>query len=141
MAIKTGSTLFWRKRRKAEDEQRDLPYSKDEHDDDDDNHSSLAWHLDKFPDPSVSFSLPTRSFSPSSEHSSFTASPEWRESGSSHITSVLSALIRDVEALSEGLDEIQTDIRSLSLSKHLRSPRRNLRPQRTPKAGLHACNP
>jgi len=102
------------------DEQNDPLHEQDEHDDDDDNHSSLAWHLDKFPDPSVSFSLSTRSFSPSSEHSSFTASPEWRESGSSHITSVLSTLIRDVEALSEGLDEMQADIRNLGLSKYLR---------------------
>jgi len=104
---------------KLEDERHDPLH---EQDDDDDSRSSLAWHLDKFPNPSVSVSLPNRSFSPSSEHSSFTASPEWRESGSSHVTSVLSALIEDVEALSEGLDEIQADIRNLRLSKYLRSP-------------------
>lgn len=103
-----------------EDEER-LRDSLYEPEGDDDDHSSLAWHLDNFPNPSTSFSLPTRSLSPSSEHSSFTASPEWRESGSSHITSVLSALIGDVEALSEGLDEIQADIRNLNLSKYLRS--------------------
>ena len=117
MAIKDGLDAIL----EEEDEQHDLLYEQVEHDDDDDNHSSLAWHLDKFPDPSVSFSLSTRSFSPSSGHSSFTASPEWRESGSSHVTSVLSTLIRDVEALSEGLDEIQADIRNLGLSKYLRS--------------------
>jgi hypothetical protein len=103
------------------DEQCDPFYEDDEDEDEDDNRSSLAWHLDKFPDPSVSISLPTRSFSPSSEHSNFTASPEWRDSGSSHIKSVLSALIEDVEALSEGLDEIQADMHSLRLSKHLSS--------------------
>ncbi|KAF9653847.1 hypothetical protein BDM02DRAFT_3106967 [Thelephora ganbajun] len=118
MAIRDGLDAILEEEEKLEDEQYDPLY---EQDDDDDNHSSLAWHLDKFPDPSVSTSLPTRSFSPSSDHSNFTASPEWRESGCSHITSVLSALIEDVEALSEGLEEIQADIRSLTLSKYLRS--------------------
>ena len=121
MAIEGGlDAILEEDDEKLQDEQRDPLYGQDEHDDDDDNHSSLAWHLDRFPDPSASFSLPTRSLSPSSEHSSFTASPEWRESGSSHVTSVLSTLIRDVEALSEGLDEIQADIRNLRLSDHLR---------------------
>ena len=122
MAIKDGlDAILEEDDEKLQDEQRDLLYEQDEHDDDD-NHSSLAWHLDKFPDPSLPFSLPIRSSSSSSDHSSFTASPEWRESGSSHITSVFSTLIRDVEALSEGLDEIQADIRNLRISKHLRSP-------------------
>lgn len=98
------------------DNEDSLLYEMDEHDDDE--QTFLAWHLDKFPDPSVSISLPTRS----SERSSSTASPEWRESGSSYLKSVLSALIEDVDALSEGLDEIQADIRSLRLSKYLRSP-------------------
>lgn len=121
MAINDGlDAILEEEEEKLEDERHDPPYERDEHDDDDDNHSFLAWHLDNFPDPSVSTSPPARSFSSTSEHSSFTASSEWRESGSSHITSVLSALIEDVEVLSEGLDEIQADIRSLSLSKHLR---------------------
>ena len=122
MAINDGlGAIMEEEEERPGDERRDPPYEQDEHDDDDDNRSSLAWHLDKFPDPSVSISLSARSFSPSSEHSSFTASPEWCDTGSSHIVSVLSALIEDVEALSEGLDEIQADIRSLRLSKHLRS--------------------
>ena len=122
MAIKDGlDAILEEEEEKLQDEGYDPPYEQDEHDDDYDNHSPLAWHLDKFPDPSVSFSLPIRSFSPSSEHSSFTASPEWRESGSSHIVSVLSTLVEDVKALSKGLDEMQVDIRDLRLSKHLRS--------------------
>ena len=123
---------------KLEDERHDPLH---ELDDDDDNHSSLGWHLDKFPDPSVPVSLSARSFSPSSEHSSFTASPEWRESGSSHITSVLSVLIEDVEALSEGLDEIQADIRSLRLSKHLRSPAEISGHNETPKLVFTPATP
>ncbi|KAF9793300.1 hypothetical protein BJ322DRAFT_1033904 [Thelephora terrestris] len=121
MAIKDGLDAIWEEEEKPEDP---LYEHADEHEDDDENHSesSLAWNLDEFPDPSQSVSLPTRSFSPSSEHSSFTASPEWRESGSSHLKYILSALIEDVETLSEGLDEIQADIHSLRLSKHLRSP-------------------
>ena len=105
--------------KKLEDEQHDPLYEQDEDDEDEDDHTSLGWHLDKFPDLSVTISLPARSFSPSSEHSSFTAFPEWRESGSSRIESVLYGLIEDVEALSEGLDEIQADICNLGLSKHL----------------------
>ena len=121
MAINDGLDAILEEEERLEDERHDTLYEQDEHrDDDDDNRSSLAWHLDKFPDPSVSISLAARSSSPSSGYSSFTASPEWRESGSSHITSVLSALLGDVEALSEGLDEIQADIRSLRLSKYLR---------------------
>ena len=121
MAINDGLDAILEEEEKLEDEEHSFLNELDEHEDDD-NHTSLSWHLDMFPDPSASISLPIRSFSPSSEHSSFTASPEWRESGSSHLKSVLSALIDDVEALSEGLDEIQADIRSLRLSKHLRSP-------------------
>ena len=124
MAIHDGLDAIMEEEEMLEDERHDTLYEQDEHDDDDDdenNHTSLAWHLDKFPDPSVSISLAARSFSPSSGHSSFTASPEWRESGSSHITSVLSALIGDVEAVSEGLDEIQADIHNLRLPKYLRS--------------------
>ena len=116
MAIKDGLDAIL-----EEDERHDPLYEPEDEHGDDDNHSSLAWHLDKFPDPSTSFSLPARSLSPSSDYSNFTASPEWRESGSSHLTSVLSALIEDVEALSEGFDEIQADIRNLNLSKYLRS--------------------
>ena len=120
MAINDGLEAILEEEEKLEDEQHDTLYEQDEHWDDG-YHSSLAWHLDKFPNPSASTSLVARSFSPSSGHPSFTASPEWRESGLSHLTSVLSALIGDVEALSEGLDEIQTDIRNLTLQKHLRS--------------------
>lgn len=120
MAINDGLDAILEEEKKLDDQQRDTLYEQDEHDNDDDNHSSLTWHLDKFPDPSASISLVTRSFSPSSGYSNFTASPEWRESGSSHVASVLSALIEDVDALSEGLDEIQADIRSLRLSKYLR---------------------
>jgi hypothetical protein len=119
MAINDGLDAILEEEERLEDELHDPLYEQDEHEDDD-NHCTLAWHLDRFPDPSASFHPPTRSFSPSSGHSSFTASPEWRESGSSHITSVLSALVEDVEALSEGLDEIQADICSLRLSKYLR---------------------
>ena len=125
MAIKDELDAILEEEERLENEEHDVLYELDEHDDDDEktnNYASLAWHLDKFPDPSASAPLPTRSPSPSSEHSSFTASPEWRESGSSHLKSVLSALIEDVEGLSEGLDEIQADIRSLGLSKYLRSP-------------------
>lgn len=118
MAIDDGFCAIPEDEEKLEDQLHDTIYEQDEHDDD--NQPSLAWHLDKFPDPSMSIPLATRSSSPSSGHSSFTASPEWRESGSSHLTSVLSALLGDVEALSEGLDEVQADIRSLKLSKHLR---------------------
>ena len=123
MAINDGlDAILEEEEEKLRDERHDSFYEpEDEHAGDDDNYSSLAWHLDKFPDPSVSFPLPTRSLSPSSDHSSFTASPEWRESGSSHVTSVLSTLLEDVEALSEGLDEMQADICSLKLSKYLRS--------------------
>lgn len=125
MAINDGLDVIPEEEERSEDKEDSLFYDElNEHEDDgdDDDHTSLAWHLDKFPDPSVSISLPTRSFSPSSQRSSFTASPEWRESGSSHLKSVLSALIEDVEVLSEGLDEIQADIRSLRLTKYLRSP-------------------
>ena len=122
MAINDGLDAIMEEEEEGlEVEKLDTVYERDEDNDDDDNHSSLAWHLDKFPDPSVPTPLAARSFTPSSEHSSFTASPEWRESGSSHIESVLSALIGDVETLSEGLDEIQADIRDLRLQKHLRS--------------------
>ena len=121
MAINDGLDAILEEEEGLEAEQLDTLHEQDEHDDDDDNHTSLSWHLDKFPEPSLSISLSGRSFSPSSGHSNFTASPEWRESGSSHISSVLSALIGDVEALSEGLDEIQTDIRDLRLQKYLRS--------------------
>jgi len=121
MAINDGLDAILEEEESLDDEQYDPLSGQDEHDYSDDNSSPFAWHLDKFPDPSMPSSLSTRSFSPFSEHSSFTASPEWRESGSSHITSVLSALVEDVEALSEGLDEIQVDIRNLGLSKHLRS--------------------
>jgi len=121
MAINDGLDAILEEEEGLEAEQLDTLYERNEHDDDDDNHSSLAWHLNKFPDPSVPISLAARSFTPSSGHSSFTASPEWRESGSSHIASILSALIGDVETLSEGLDEIQADIRDLRLQKYLRS--------------------
>jgi len=121
MAINDGLEAILEEEERLEDEQLDALREQDEHDDNDDNHTSLTWHFDEFPDPFVSISLAVRSFSPSSEHSSFTASPEWRDSGSSHISSVLSALIGDVEALSEGLDEIQADIRDLRLQKYLRS--------------------
>ena len=121
MAINDGLDVIMEEEEGLEVEKLDTLYERDEHNDDDDNHSPLTWHLDKFPDPSVSISLAARSFTPSSGHPSFTASPEWRESGSSHITSVLSALIGDVETLSEGLDEIQADIRDLRLQKYLRS--------------------
>ena len=121
MVINDGLDAILEEEEGLEVEQLDTLYERDERDDDDDNHSSLAWHLDKFPDPSVPTSLAARSFVPSSGHSNFTASPEWRESGSSHIGSILSALIGDVETLSEGLDEIQADIRDLRLQKYLRS--------------------
>ena len=120
MAIKDGLDVILEEEERLEEKEDNLLYEQDEHgDDDNDNHcSSLAWHLDKFPDPSASVFLPNCS----SEHSSFSASPEWRESGSSHLKSVLSALIEDVGALSEGLDGIQADIRSLRLSKYLPTP-------------------
>jgi len=141
MAINDGLDAIMEEEEQLEDEQHDPLYEQDGHEDDDDNHSSLAWHLDKFPDPSVSVSLPTRSFSPSSGHSDFTASPEWCGSSSSHITSVLSALVEDVEALSEGLDEIQADIRSLRLSKHLRSPAESSGHNETPKLVFTPATP
>ena len=121
MVINDGLDAIMEEEEGLEVEKLDTLYERDEHNDGDDNHSSLTWHLDMFPDPSVSTSLAARSFTPSSGHSNFTESPEWRESGSSHIASVLSALIGDVETLSEGLDEIQADIRDLRLQKYLRS--------------------
>jgi len=141
MAINDGLDAIMEEEEQLENEQYDPLYEQDGHEDDDDNHSSLAWHLDKFPDPSVSVSLPTRSFSPSSGYSDFTASPEWREAGSSHITSVLTALLEDVEALSEGLDEIQADIRSLKLSKHLRSSAETSGHNETPKLVFTPATP
>lgn len=121
MAIKDGLGAILEEEESLEGEEHDLFYELDEREYENDNHTSLAWHLDKFPDLTVSTSLSTRSLSPSSEHSSFTAPPEWRESGLSHLNSVLSALVEDVEALSDGLDEVQADIRSLRLSKYLGS--------------------
>ena len=133
MAIKDGLDAIWEEEEKLEG----LLDEQNEHDDDDDNRSSLAWHLNKFPDPSLSI----RSFSPSSEHSSFTTSPEWRESGSSHLKSILSALIEDVEVLSEGIDEIQADIRSLRLSKYLRFPTENTGHSEPPKLVFTPATP
>ena len=120
MAIKEGLDAILEEEEMLEDEKLGPLYEQDENEDDNDDHTSLAWHLDKFPNPSGPISLPARSFSPSSEHSSFTVSPELREGGSSHLKSVLSTLVEDVEAISEGLDEIQADIRNLRLSRHLR---------------------
>ena len=137
MAIKDGLDAIWEEEKGLEG----LLDEQNEHDDDDDNRSSLAWHLNKFPDPSLSTSLSIRSFSPSSEHSSFTASPEWRESGSSHLKSILSALIEDVEVLSEGIDEIQADVRSLRLSKYLRFPTENTGHSEPPKLVFTPATP
>src|ERR1700753_1710410 len=110
MAIKEGLDAILEEEEMLEDEKLGPLYEQDENEDDNDDHTSLAWHLDKFPNPSGPISLPARSFSPSSEHSSFTVSPELREGGSSHLKSVLSTLVEDVEAISEGLDQIHAAI-------------------------------
>ena len=122
MAIKDGLDAILEEGEKQGEERHDLLYEQDELEDDDNHVTSLAWHLDKFPDPSVPISLPPRPQSSSSDHSSLTASPELHENGSSHLKSVLSALIDEIDTISEGLDEIQVDIRSLGLSNYLRSP-------------------